>query len=391
MASLPSLLAAVALPVLGTAALAEGWPYAGDPRNGSSTNVVPAVEPHVTVLAEHLDHPWSLAFLPGGSMLMTERPGRVSLVGADGTRKAIAGVPAVHTGSQAGLLDLALDPHFAQNRLVYLSYIEPRRNGTSGTTIARARLAEDATSLRDLQVIFRAEPSLVGDNNFGCRLAFAPDGTLFATIGDRYDYRNNPLQRLDNDLGKVIRINPDGTVPRDNPFAGREGALPEIWAYGLRNAEGAAINPASGKLWTSENGPMGGDEINIPAAGKNYGWPVVTYGKDYDGTPIGIGTVAPGMEQPVRFWTPSIAPSGIAFYSGDLFPQWKGSLFVAALKGKMLVRLALDGERVTGEEHLLHREVDQRIRDVRQGPDGALYLLTDDEVKTGRLLRLTPG
>jgi glucose/arabinose dehydrogenase len=300
-------------------------------------------------------------------------------------------VPAVHTGSQAGLLDLALDPHFAQNRLVYLSYIEPRRNGTSGTTIARARLAEDATSLRDLQVVFRAEPSLVGDNNFGCRLAFAPDGTLFATIGDRYDYRNNPLQRLDNDLGKVIRINPDGTVPRDNPFAGREGALPEIWAYGLRNAEGAAINPASGKLWTSENGPMGGDEINIPAAGKNYGWPVVTYGKDYDGTPIGIGTVAPGMEQPVRFWTPSIAPSGIAFYSGDLFPQWKGSLFVAALKGKMLVRLALDGERVTGEEHLLHREVDQRIRDVRQGPDGALYLLTDDEVKTGRLLRLTPG
>ncbi|HVV93826.1 MAG TPA: PQQ-dependent sugar dehydrogenase [Hyphomicrobiales bacterium] len=392
MASLGSVLAVLAFPVLATAAAAEGWPYASDPRNGSSTDKVPAVEPRVAVLADNLEHPWSIAFLPDGSLLFTERPGRLDRLGADGKlAPPLAGVPAVHTGSQAGLFDLALDPNFVANRFIYLSYVEPRANGASGTAIARARLADDDGALENLHVIFRAEPALVGDNNYGCRLAFAPDGTLFATIGDRYDYRHNRLQRLDNDLGKVIRINTDGSIPPDNPFALREGALPEIWAYGLRNAEGAAINPASHQLWTSENGPMGGDEINIPEAGKNYGWPVVTYGKDYDGTPIGIGTAAPGMEQPVRFWTPSIAPSGIAFYDGGLFPAWKGSLFVAALKGQMLVRLSLDGERVTGEEHLLRKEVGQRIRDVRQGPDGALYLLTDDEVKHGRLLRLTPG
>jgi glucose/arabinose dehydrogenase len=391
MASRGTALALLLLIGLGrAAAAAEGWPYASDPRNGSSTNVVPATQPRVQVLATNLDHPWALAFLPDGSILFTERPGRLRHLAADGTLSPpLAGVPAVHTGSQAGLLDLVLDPHFTENHLIYISYVEPGAQGPT-TAIARARLRDDLSGVDGLHVIFRARPRLIGNNNFGCRLVFAPDGTLFATIGDRLDHFELP-QRLDNDFGKVIRIRPDGSIPPDNPFVRREGALPEIWAYGLRNPEGAALDPATHELWTVEHGPMGGDEINILRRGLNYGWPVITYGRNYDGTPIGRGTAAAGMEQPIRFWTPSIAPSGMTFYTADLFPGWKGSLFVGALKGQMLVRLTRDGDRITGEEHLLHNEVAQRIRDVRQGPDGALYLLTDDEVKHGRLLRLTPG
>jgi glucose/arabinose dehydrogenase len=363
------------------------------PGNGALTDNVPATEPHVTTLVSGLVHPWGLAFLPGGAMLLTERPGRLRIVSPEGRMSPpLAGVPAVHTGSQAGLQDVALDPHFTANRLVYLSFVEPGAGGTA-TAIGRGRLSDRGHALENFQVIFRAAPRIArgDDNNYGSRLVFAPDGTLFATIGDRYDYKHNDIQSLANDFGKVIRINPDGSIPPDNPFVHREGARPEIWAIGLRNIEGAAINPATHQLWTVEHGPKGGDEINIPEAGKNYGWPVITYGTDYDGARIGIGTHHAGMEQPVRYWAPSIAPSGMAFYTGTLFPQWTGSLFVGGLKSQMLVRLTLDGDRIAGEEHLLHNEVAQRIRDVRQGPGGALYLLTDDEIGHGRLLRLTPA
>jgi glucose/arabinose dehydrogenase len=363
------------------------------PGNGSLADHVPATEPHIDVLAAGLVHPWGLAFLPDGTMVLTERIGHIRLVSPEGrVSPPLGGVPKVHTGSQAGLQDIALDPHFAQNHLVYVSFVEGDKKDGTVTAVGRGRLSDDRTALEDFQVIFRAYPRINwgDDNNYGSRIVFAPDGTLFATMGDRYDYKRNQLQSLANDFGKVIRINPDGTVPQDNPFVHRAGARPEIWAYGLRNPEGAAINPATHQLWTVEHGPKGGDEINIPEAGKNYGWPVITYGTDYDGSKIGIGDHKAGMEQPVHYWNPSIAPSGMAFYTGDLFPQWKGSLFVGALKAEMLVRLTLDGDKVTGEEHLLHKEVAQRIRDVRQGPDGALYLLTDD-LKNGRLLRLTPA
>jgi glucose/arabinose dehydrogenase len=341
----------------------------------------------VETVARGLVHPWSLAFLPDGAMLVTERPGRVRIIGRDGAlSKPLTGVPAVHTGGQAGLLDIALDPDFAANRTLYLSYMEPRRNG-AGIAVARAVLDRDRQGLAELRVIFRAEPTVRGDANLGSRLVFDRNGLLFITVGDRFSYRDE-AQNLGNDLGKIIRIAPDGTVPRDNPFVGRAGARPEIWDYGHRNPQAAAINPATGILWTVEHGARGGDEVNIERPGRNYGWPVITYGIDYSGAKIGIGTHKAGMEQPIHYWDPSIAPSGMAFYTGDMFPAWRGSLFVGALKAEMLVRLSLSGDRVTGEEHLLHRTVGQRIRDVRQGPDGALYLLTDETA--GRVLRLVP-
>jgi glucose/arabinose dehydrogenase len=320
-------------------------------------------------------------------MLVTERPGRMRIIGRGGElSKPLSGVPKVHTGGQAGLLDVALDPDFAANRTLYFSYVEARSGG-SGITVARAVLRRNLSGLDEVRVIFRAEPTVRGDLNLGSRLAFGRDGMLFVTIGDRFTHRDQ-AQTLDNDFGKVIRIAPDGTVPRDNPFVGRAGARPEIWDYGHRNPEAAAINPASGVLWTVEHGARGGDEVNAVEPGKDYGWPVITYGIDYNGEKIGIGTHRAGMEQPIHYWDPSIAPSGMAFYTGDLFPAWRGNLFVGTLKAEMLVRLTLSGNRVTGEEHLLHKSVGQRIRDVRQGPDGALYLLTDESA--GRVLRLVP-
>ena len=341
-----------------------------------------AVRVRVDSVASGLLHPWGLAFLPDGRMLVTEKSGRLRIVSAEGRLSPpLQGVPRVFAQGQGGLLDVALDPNFASNGLVYLSYAEAGQCG-AGTAVARGRLGD--SGLTDVQVIFRQQPKVDGSGHFGSRLVFGADGTLFVTTGDRFKFE--PAQDLSGHLGKVIRINPDGSVPRDNPFAGREGARPEIWSYGHRNLQGAALNPVTGALWTNEHGPRGGDEINIPRAGRNYGWPRIGYGVHYDGQRIGVGTRAPGMEQPVHHWDPSIAPSGMAFYAGDLFPGWRGSVFVGALKAQALVRLSLDGDRVTGEERI---PVRARIRDVRQGPDGALYLLTDES--DGAILRLTPA
>jgi glucose/arabinose dehydrogenase len=341
----------------------------------------------LVTVASGLEHPWGLAFLPDGRMLVTERPGRLRIIAADGTAsEPLDGGPKVHTRGQGGLLDVALDPQFARTRTIYLSYAEPGPRGAgAGTAIARARLGDGR--LEEVTVIFRQEPKVAGDNHFGSRLVFAPDGTLFATLGDRYAYRDR-AQDLSVHLGKIVRINADGTVPADNPFQGRPDARPEIWSYGHRHVQGAAIHPATGVLWTHEHGAQGGDEINIPQPGKNYGWPVITYGVDYSGAKIGEGTAKPGMEQPITYWDPSIAPSGMAFYIGDAFPAWKGNLFVGSLKFGLLVRLELDGAKVVKEERLL-ADLGERIRDVRQGPDGLLYLLTDSP--DGRVLRLEPA
>ena len=339
----------------------------------------------VVTVASGLEHPWALAFLPdGGRMLVTERPGRLRIVEPDGRLSApLGGVPRVAAEGQGGLLDVALAPDFAQSRTIFLTYSEPGPSGTIGTAAARARLGE--ASIEGVAVIFRQEPKLTGGLHFGSRIVFARDGTLFITTGERghREYAQD-LSRLQ---GKVIRIRPDGSVPADNPFLKRAGARPEIWSYGHRNIQGAALHPETGALWTVEHGARGGDELNVPQPGRNYGWPVITYGRDYSGERIGEGTARPGMEQPVHYWDPSIAPSGLLFYTGDKFPGWRGNLFVGALAFELVARLQLDRERVVVEERLL-RGFGDRIRDVRQGPDGYIYLLTDEA--DGRILRLEP-
>ncbi|WP_371346858.1 PQQ-dependent sugar dehydrogenase [Ancylobacter sp. IITR112] len=346
----------------------------------------------VETVAAGLRSPWGLAFLPDGRMLVTERPGTLRLVSRSGTVSApVAGVPPVFARGQGGLLDVALAPDFETSRLVYLSYAEPRE-GASGTSVARGRLVEvngDA-KLENLQVIFRQSPAAGGSNHYGSRLVFARDGTLFVTLGDRYSQREQ-AQNLTNHIGKIVRITPEGEAPADNPFRQKNSARPEIWSYGHRNVQGAALDPATGKLWTIEHGARGGDELNQPEAGKNYGWPVISYGRDYSGAAIGEGTRKAGMEQPVKYWDPSFAPSGLAFYTGTLMPDWKGDLFAGGLSGTRLVRLRLDPSRTSVvEEEVLLTDLNARIRDVRQGPDGALWLLTDDP-SNGRLLRVAPA
>jgi aldose sugar dehydrogenase len=340
-------------------------------------------------VAKGLDHPWGLAFLPDGSgrMLVTERPGRMRIVERNGTLSApLAGLPPVVAVGQGGLLDVALHPKFADNRLVYWSYSEAAESGQggAGTTVARGRL--DGNALADVQVIFRQEPKASGGNHFGSRLVFARDGRLFVTLGERF-IRKDDAQVLSNHLGKLIRIEDDGRVPADNPFVGRADAKPEIWSYGHRNMQGAALNPATGALWTTEHGPQGGDELNIEAAGKNYGWPVITYGRNYgSGTKIGEGTERSDIAAPIRYWVPiSIAPSGMAFVTSERYPGWKGNLLLGAMRGERLVRLELDGNRVVAE-HALFQDQGLRFRDVRQGPDGWLYVLTDSE--GGQILRV---
>jgi glucose/arabinose dehydrogenase len=344
----------------------------------------------VLTVAKGLEHPWGLAFLPDGRMLVTERPGRMRIVTAQGVVSApVAGVPKVVTGEQLGLYGLALSPGFAKDRLVVFAYSEAAGPGASRLAVARAQLAESGgkASLAELKVIFRAEPARPGVANIGGRVVFGPDGTLFVTVGDRFQSRNM-AQQLGNDLGKVVRITIDGGVPQDNPFVGKAGPRPEIYSYGERNGEAAAINPWSQRLWVVEHGARGGDEINVIAPGKNYGWPVITYGEDYSGALFNGGkTQQAGMEQPIYYWDPVIAPSGMAFYTGGLFPAWKGSLFVGGLGSERVSRLTLNGERITGEEWLF-RELKERIRDVVQGPDGALYLLTDNDA--GRVLKVAP-
>ena len=335
---------------------------------------------------EGLEYPWGLAFLPDGKMLVTERPGRLRLVGADGRLdpRPIGGVPAVAAVGQGGLLDVALHPDFARNSWIYLSYAAHGPGGY-GTEVARARL--EGHALRDLKVVFSMRPKTTTGHHFGSRLVFDRQGYLYVTLGDRGEM--DRAQRLDDHAGSVIRLHDDGRVPADNPFVAVPNALPEKFTLGNRNIQGAALHPGTGLLWAHEHGPQGGDEINIIRAGTNYGWPVITYGRNYgSGTPIGEGTRKAGMVQPLLQWTPSIAPSGMAFYTGDKFPAWRGDLFVGALRGQMLVRLELDGERIVREERLLENKVG-RIRDVRNGPDGFLYLLIDDP--HGRIVRLEPG
>lgn len=329
-----------------------------------------------------LDGPWGAAFLPDGRMLVTEKSGALRLIPGQGQKsQPLRGVPEVVDRGQGGLLDVALDPDFAANRYVYLTYSEGRDGGVA-TSAGRGRLTDDASALEDFQVIFRQKPAVNGPNHFGSRLAFAPDGTLFVTLGERFNFMNE-AQNPSNTLGAIVRINPDGTIPKDNPFVGK-GGDPAIWSYGHRNVEGAAINPASGQLWTSEMGPRGGDELNIPKAGANHGWPVVSHGTHYSGVPIPDPATRPEFVDAIRWWVPSISPSGIAFVTRDSLPGWRGSLLLAGLSYHGLVRLSLDGDRVVAEERI---DFGRRIRDVLIGPDGALYVLTDG--KGGRILRLT--
>ncbi|MBZ5695930.1 MAG: PQQ-dependent sugar dehydrogenase [Acidobacteriia bacterium] len=368
----------------------------------------------VETVVARMSSPWSMAFLPDGKILIAERNGTMRTARMDGVYSGpIAGVPDVKVVAAQSLHDIALDPNFAKNRLIYFSYFAPppgedpavwpnsffydkvvskplaeRRTMNVGTErVARARLSEDDKRLENVQVIL---------DGVERRLAFAPDGTLYATGADRFRFYENDTDGLEHEVtdpdvlrnftGRVARINPDGSIPKDNPFLGQPTVLPETFSYGHRDPEGAAINPATGELWLDEHGPLGGDEINIIRAGKNYGWPNVSYGRQYSGVPVGKGASAKeGTEQPIYFWYPDIGPSGMMFYTGDLFPEWKGNVFVGALYGKFLVRLVLDGEHVVAEEHLLV-DLGQRVRDVRQGPDGAVYVLTD----AGNLLRLTP-
>ena len=346
----------------------------------------------VVVLTSSLDRPWAVEPLPDGRFLVTEKPGKMRVVSATGEiGEPITGLPDVQAGGQGGLLDVALSPAFATDRTIFWSYTEPREGG-NGTAIARGVLAANGTSVSDVRVIFRVMPTYNGRQHFGSRIAFGPDGMLYASFGDRSDRPMRPhAQRLDGHLGKVVRIRPDGTAPTDNPFVGRADAKPEIWSLGHRNVQALAFD-AQGQLWDVEHGTRGGDELNRVQKGKNYGWPLQAYGVEYSGQPISseLGSAQPSvasMEQPTYFWDPVIAPSGAQFYTGSAFPAWRNSMFIGGLAGTRLVRLVFDGTRVAGEEHLLV-ERGKRIRDVKQGPDGLLYLVTD--AAQGELLKLAP-
>jgi glucose/arabinose dehydrogenase len=381
MRALPVVIVCAALAACGPrGAQSQEGPAQRSPTPGATEGVI-----RTEVVAEGLENPWALEFLPDGRMLVTERPGRLRIVSADGRLSApLAGVPEVAARSQGGLLDVALDPGFAENRLVYLSYSEPGDGGEAGTSVARGRLGQGG--LENVQVIYRQVPKVRSGGHFGSRLVFHPNGTLFVTQGDRQNQRAR-AQDLSSGIGKIVRINPDGTVPRDNPFVGRDGVRPEIWSYGHRNAQAATLD-SDGNLWTVEHGARGGDELNQPEEGKNYGWPVITYGIDYSGARIGEGTSKAGMEQPVYYWDPVIAPSGMTFYTGDAFPGWKGNILIGSLGTGSLVRLALENGRVVREERY---RVDggARVRDVRQGPDGFVYVVTD--AGNGKVIRIRPA
>lgn len=376
-----------AISLIASALLQAAAPAVGAQPTAGPVRAVP--------VAQGLESPWALAFLPEGRFLVTERPGRLRVVEADGRlNPPVAGLPAVAAGGQGGLLDVVLDRGFASNRTLYFCFSEPAPAGAAGnsTALARARLSEDRTRLEDLRVIFSQRPKVASSLHFGCRIVEGmkdgrPDGTLFLALGERAQ-RMQDAQTLDNHHGKVVRVGKDGSVPKDNPFVGRAGALPEIWSYGHRNPQGATLGP-DGRLWMHEHGPQGGDEINLPQPGRNYGWPVITFGEQYGGGPIGAGiTAKAGMEPPLHHWTPSIAPSGMAFLTSDRYGvAWKGSLFLGSLKFQFLNRVEVAGGQVVREERLL-TDLGERIRDVRQGPDGWLYVLTDNP--KGRLLRLAP-
>jgi aldose sugar dehydrogenase len=342
----------------------------------------------VVVVAKGLEEPWAVEPLPGGDLLVTEKPGRMRIVSAKGAvGQPLAGIPAVDARGQGGLLDVALSPGFDRDRTIFWSFSEPR-DGGNATSVARGVLAEDRRSVGQVKVIFRALPTYDGDKHYGSRLAFDSDGMLYVTLGERSDKPMRPqAQQLDSHMGKILRITSDGSAPKDNPFVGKPGALPEIWSLGHRNIQAAAFDP-QGRLWEVEHGTNGGDELNLVARGKNYGWPVQAYGEEYSGDPIpGATTARQGMEQPVYYWDPVIGPSGAQFYTGSAFPEWRNNLFIGSLRDAMLVRLTLENDRVTGEEHLL-KDRGQRVRDVRQDADGALYLVTDEA--QGELWKIVP-
>jgi glucose/arabinose dehydrogenase len=360
----------------------------------------------VTVLAKGLEHPWSVEPLPGGDLLVTEKAGRMRIVSAKGevgqpvggllpvgqggvsAASGQGGLPPVDARGQGGLLDIALSPDFDRDRTIYWSFTEPREGG-NGTSVARGRLTEDRRNLEQVRVIFRAMPTYPNGLHFGSRLAFGPDGKLYVTLGERFDktVTRPQAQQLGSHFGKIVRISPDGSVPEDNPFVKQAGALPEIWTLGHRNVQASTFDDR-GRLWEIEHGAKGGDELNLVERGRNYGWPVIAYGEEYSGEPIpGDITAREGLEQPVYYWDPVIAPSGAQYYTGAAFPAWRGSLFVGSLVQKLLVRLVIKDNRVVGEEHLL-ADRDRRVRDVRQGPDGALYVVTDE--RDGELWKISP-
>jgi glucose/arabinose dehydrogenase len=352
------------------------------PRSPTPASVKGVVD--VQTIAKGLEHPWSLAFLPDKRMLVTERPGRLRIVGADGRlSEPLTGVPKVYASGQGGLLDVALSPTFDKDRFVYLSFAESGEGG-AGTAVARGRLGEHG--LENTQVIWRQQPKVSGSNHWGSRIVFRRDGTLFVTLGERFNH-SEKAQDLSVTLGKVVRINADGSAPRDNPFVNRDGVRPEIWSYGHRNVQAAVLHPETGQLWTVEHGARGGDELNHPEAGKNYGWPVISYGTHYSYLKIGEGTAKQGMEQPVYYWDPVIAPSGMVIYTGELFAGWKNNFLIGSLTPGGLVRLVMKDGKVAQEERYLG-DLRERIRDVRQAPDGSLYLLTD--ARAGQILRITP-
>lgn len=369
------------------ALLACGGPWQGAAAAGDSVLVRSEAGPlRVVVVATGLETPWALGFLPDGRMVVSERPGRLRLITQQGQVSApLAGLPRVHAQGQGGLLDVAVSPGFSQDRLLYFSYAEPTATGAR-TAVGRGRLNGASTALEGVERIFAQAEDPPGRHHFGSRLVFGRDGSLFVTLGERFSYRER-AQDLGSDLGKVVRVLPDGKIPPDNPFVGRPGVRPEVWSYGHRNVQGAALHPITGALWTDEHGPQGGDELNLDLPGRNYGWPVITHGREYViGTKIGEGTERADVEAPRYQWTPSIAPSGLAFYTGTDFPAWRGNAFVGSLKFHMLARLELKDGRVVKEERLLG-ELDARIRDVRQGPDGKLYVVDESG---GRILRLEP-
>ncbi|HUG60293.1 MAG TPA: PQQ-dependent sugar dehydrogenase [Methylomirabilota bacterium] len=383
-----------------------------DPRPPNAPNQTPAfpgqtraperktnVAFEVVTVAEGLNKPWGFAFLPGGKMLVTEKgtetaPAALRVVDTKGTLSPpVVGVPKVDARRQGGLLDVVLGPRFAQDQTIYWCYSEPAENGMNHTAVARGRLVDGAElRLDEVQTIYRQTPSLNSQLHFGCRLVWNRDGTLFVAQGDRSVTPGRmQSQQMDSGIGKIVRINADGTIPKDNPFVGKDGVRPEIWSIGHRNIQAATLHPTTGELWEVEHGARGGDELNIARKGKDYGWPTIAYGIEYQGATITGGiTAKAGMEQPLYYWDPVIAPSGMFFYTGNLFPQWKGSLFIGGLVTTNIVRLDVQGEKVTGEERLLKdlQPKPERIRDVKQGPDGAIYFITDHA--QGRLIKLVP-
>ena len=403
-----ALTAAAAAVGLGVVAIAQ--PPANEPRSPNKSGYAPVfanqtrapeIKSNVAyevkeVVASGIADPWSVEFLPGGKFLITERKlGQFRIADAAGKLSGPIkdGVPAVHGMGQGGLLDVALDPAFATNQMIYWSYAEPKSDGTNNTAVAKGKLVDGATpKIEGVTVIWRQTPALQSNLHFGSRLVFAKDGTLFVTLGERsIPPGRMQAQDLKSGLGKIVRINKDGSIPKDNPFVGRDDALPEIWSYGHRNSQGAFLHPVTGELWELEHGPQGGDEINIARKGKDYGWPTITYGVEYGGahTKIGEGAAKEGMEQPVYYWDPVIAPGGLTFYNADLIPAWKGSVFAAGLNPSFVARLTMDGDKVVGEERFNFSDRGKdRYRDIGVGPDGALYLLTDGP--NARLLKVVP-